>query len=412
MGRLFPLLVLSQISTMAPLFGFVLYSDTGAFANFIFMLLLGQLLWPLLTLRLDIQIQVELQHSRQAYVLALGLWVFGALSLLSAFGLWIGQIPIFTEGEMHKIWGGLFIGASLAAQGLIRGYVVARGKMGPIVFFELSNILKNFGALAVSGWVVAQFSNAALADLFVWANIIHGITIVAITLVALRAQPRIRVLQHFLRKGSILRRRAHKVLYYSFPNSFIGMATGRLPLLAIEAALPAPLSAAFLAANRISLSPLSFLIYALRILGVIEMNKRRNNTPDQFRRFLWTVTIGAPLVLSPMILPAFYPSIFDPIMRFFNESWTEAVAYLPMMYLWAALFLMTGWLDRVFDVTGRQHIILMIELVMLVLTAILSAAIWQGVLTGQVALWSVVGMGMLHSIAWGWAFLTKEYRHV
>ena len=416
MGRLFPFLVLSQISNMAPLAGFLIYSTTVEFADYLFCLLLGQLLWPLMTLRLDIQLQIELYRSRQDYVFGLVIWVLIAFTLIGAalLYLWRG-VPVL-DNVLDQMWGGMFLGAALALASCVRAYFVARGNTKLLMGFETANIVKNAATIWLAAWVAQHSLLADFKQIFVWTNVIFALMTTLGLLVWLRNKPTPRVLISLIAlwqiKTGTMRTRARRVFLYSFPNSFVGMATGRLPLLAMEAMLAAPLSAAFLAANRLTLSPLTFLIFAFRVSAVLELNKGSNNLPNRFRYFFWIIVGLGPVLLSPMILPAFVPGIYDPILRYFDPSWSVAAAFLPMTYPWAVLFFITGWMDRVFDITGQQHLVLIIEIVMLCLAALMSWAIFASWLTGMSTLWAIIAFGCVHALAWLSLFFWKEFRNV
>lgn len=397
-------MVVSQISNMAPLVAFLLYAGTEAFADFIFILLLGQLLWPLLTVRMDIQIQIELYSSRQDYVLGLGLWLLITFALIGTIGVFLYQgAP--SQLMSDPLFGGLAMGIALSIQGLARAWIVARSRSALLYGFETLNVAKNLGALALSDKL-----SEYLTPFFVWTNVVHGALLLVLLYFWIGKLPRLRALWHFISpsvcKG--MRFRARRVLVYSFPNSFIGMATARLPLLAIEATLPVPVSAGFLAASRMALSPLNFLIYALRILGVIEINKRRAGQQNRFSALVGLISIGTPLLLSPLLLPIVASDWLVPLVSHFDSSWQDALDYLPMIYPWAVLFMMTGWLDRVFDITGTQRIILIIELFMLVLMSAISLGIWFGLFQGMLALWIVALVSAFHGACWGIAFVYIE----
>ena len=416
MGRLFPFLVLSQISNMVPMAGFLIYSTTVEFADYLVCLLLGQLLWPLMTLRLDIQLQVELYRSRQDYVFGLVTWVLTAFTLIGAALLYVWRgVPVL-DNVLDQMWGGMFLGAALALTSCVRAYFVARGNTKLLMGFETANIVKNAATIWLAAWVAQHSLLADFKQIFVWTNVIFALVITLGLLVWLRHKPTPRVLISLIAlwqiKTGTMRTRARRVFLYSFPNSFVGMATGRLPLLAIEAMLAAPLSAAFLAANRLTLSPLTFLIFAFRVSAVLELNKRRNNLPNRFRYFFWIIVGLGPVLLSPMILPAFVPDIYDPILRYFDPSWSVAAAFLPLTYPWAVLFFTTGWMDRVFDITRQQHLVLIIEIVMLCLAAMMSWAIFASWLTGMAALWAIIAFGCVHALAWLSLFSWKEFRNV
>ena len=392
MIRLFPILVVSQVSNMAPLIAFLIYADTLAFAGFIFIMLLGQLVLPVLTLRLDYQIQVELQQSRQRYFLGV------SLLLLGGFCAVLLPVVLLIPAEGARLPWALAFGASLALQGIVRAYAVARQR--GVMAFEASNIAKNALALGLG----AVVSAAHLGGLFVLANLAHGLLAIGYLALVIPGWPRLRMLRGLLRAPRLVFRRARKILTFSFPNSFIGMATGRLPLLAIETMLAPGVSSGFLAANRLSLSPLNFLIAALRIVGLIEVNKRRAGVPNRFRALAIGVFALAPVMLSPLLFPA----LLAPLLRGFDPSWQQALAYLPIMYPWAVTFLWAGWLDRVFDALGTQKRIFVIEVSMLAVMAAVSGLIWAGALGGMGALVAVALVSSAHSVAWVAAFLYGE----
>lgn len=394
MIRLFPILVVSQVSNMAPLIAFLVFADTAAFAGFVFIMLIGQLVLPVLTLRLDYQIQVELQRSRQRYFMGV------SLVLLGLFCAVLLPLALILPGGEGRLPWALAYGASLSLQGIVRAYAVARQR--GVAAFELSNIAKNAVALGLS----AVVPGGAIAALFVLANLLHGLVSVGYLGVVIRGRVRLRMLDGLWRAPRRSFRRARKILTYSFPNSFIGMATGRLPLIAIEAMLPAVMASGFLAANRLALSPLNFLIAALRIVGLIEVNKRRADIPNRFRVLVIGVFASAPVLMAPLL----FPGLLAPLVRGFDPSWEAALAYLPIMYPWAVTFLCAGWLDRVFDALGTQRRIFVIELSMLAVMAGVSGLIWGGTLSGTGALVVVSLVSAVHSVAWVGAFVYGEVR--
>lgn len=394
MIRLFPILVASQVSNMAPLVAFLVFADTAAFAGFIFIMLIGQLVLPVLTLRLDYQIQVELQRSRQRYFMGL------SLVLLGVFCAVLLPVTLVVPDAEGRLPWALAYGAALALQGIVRAYAVARQR--GVAAFEMSNIGKNALALGLS----AVVPGPAIAALFVIANLVHGVVSVGYLGVLIGGRVRLRMLDRLWRAPRRSFRRARKILTFSFPNSFIGMATGRLPLIALEAMLPAGMASGFLAANRLALSPLSFLIAALRIVGLIEVNKRRADIPNRFRLLVVAVFGSAPFLMAPLL----FPGLLAPLVRGFDPSWEAALDYLPIMYPWAVTFLCAGWLDRVFDTLGTQHRIFAIEVTMLAVMAAVSALIWAGILAGTSALVVVSLVSAAHSLAWIGAFLYGEVR--
>lgn len=416
MWRLFPFLVVSQISNIAPLIGFVAYSTTLEFADYIFCLLLGQLLWPILTLRLDIQLQIELHRSRQNYVFGLALWVLLIQALIWAVLLFIWRGEPVSGSALDQIWGGLFLGVALALSNCIRAYFMALNSTNLLIIFENLNIIKNAAGLWIFAWSTQNNLLTDSKQIFIWASLVFAIIVTLGLLVWLRRKPAPRVLISLIapwKAGSgNIRMRARRVLLYSFPNSFIGMATGRLPFLAIEAMLAAPLASAFLAANRLTLSPLNFLVFAFRVTAVLELNKRRKNISNRFRQYFWIIVGLGPVILSPMLLPAFVSDIYHPLLRRFDPSWHAVVALLPLTYPWAVLFFATGWMDRVFDITGQQHILSVIEVSMFGVAALITWAIFAGSLTGMATLWTMVAFGCLHALAWLCLFIWKEFRYV
>ncbi|MFN3211427.1 MAG: hypothetical protein ACE369_21030, partial [Roseovarius sp.] len=347
-----------------------------------------------LTLRMDYQIQVELQRSRQRYFMGLSLLLLGMFCTL-----FLPLALVVPDAEGRLPWA-LAYGVALALQGIVRAYAVARQR--GVAAFEMSNIAKNALALGLS----AVVPGPAIAALFVIANLVHGLLSVGFLGILIGGRVRVRMLDRLWRAPRRNFRRARKIVTFSFPNSFIGMATGRLPLIALEAMLPSGVASAFLAANRLALSPLNFLVAALRIVGLIELNKRRADIPNRFRFLAIAIFASAPILLAPLL----FPGLLAPLVRGFDPSWVAALDYLPIMYPWAVTFLWAGWMDRVFDALGTQHRIFMIEVTMLAVMASVSALIWAGTLAGTGALVVVSLVSAAHSVAWVGAFLYGEMR--
>jgi hypothetical protein len=377
---------------MAPLAGFLLFAGVSPFADYIFVLLLGQILWPLLVLRLDIQIQVELFKSRQDYYLSLSTYLLFILTIISC-------LPVLFIDYEGKLLMGCIMGCSLAAQALVRSIAIARSS--GLILFECSNIAKNLAALLLAAFLPTSY----LTDLFVYSNLAHGLIILLIVLRVLKVPLNIRILNSFSVGNRVAVRRARRVLSFSLPNSFIGMATARLPILAIDAVVAPMIAAAFLSATRLCLSPLNFILYAFRIIGLIEYNAKRKRQVNSFTALFITITALSPVILLPMLFPGF----LEYFLKHLEPSWLDVLPFLPIIYPWAVAFLISGWLDRIFDASHRQHLIFRIEVLMFFVTLVLSLLIWAGIIQGNSVFWMVAALGTVHGLLWYVVFVKCEF---
>ena len=393
MGRQFPLLVASQVSNTVPILAFVLFSDTQAFAAYIVILLAGQLLSPLVTARLETQVQIELQRSRQDYYALMALEGLAAVSLLGlvlfalAPSVWVG-------------WGSAAIAVATAAQNLTRAQCVARER--GLVPFEAANIARNLVSLGIAALVAP--ANVALV--VIGAQAAFALVCVAASLrMAHPGGPWRSLVARTVRHRRVALRRARRVLTMSLPSSFISMATGRLPLLAVEAAVPAAAAAGFLSASRIALAPLNFILYAVRINAIVELNRLRSGRTSRFRALFWMMSLSAPILLSPMLVP----QLFAPLLAPFDPSWLGALDMMPLIYPWAVAFLMTGWMDRVFDIRAQQAVILKTETFILGAGVLVSLVVASGVAGVWGSFVLVVALNVVHCAIWFVLFARREF---
>ena len=386
-----PVLLFSQLSNFAAIISFVLFSNTTDYAKYIFIVFIAQIIWPLLTFRIEVQQQVELDHRKQLYFLGVSLQVL--LITATAFVL----ATVFFSLTLNFILS-LFAAVSLSVIGIVRSYAIARPDNKPIVMFEFLNIIKNLIALITCGMAF----DISVIYIFIFANYIQAIVLVGVSIYLLR--PIARLLKWKFFKAVIIRR-TKNILRFTFPNSLFGMLSSRLPFIALEAAHSGASASAFVAANRMSLSPLSLILYALRVFGVKELNKRRKGQANKFRPLFFSILIITPFILSPMLFPA----LLKPAFASFDPSWIKALDLLPWLYPLSVLFFTTGWMDRVFDIWGKQHIIFNIEIMVLITAVLLYILISYGVLSSINSQIAIVFLGIIQSALWLGAFVLVEF---
>ncbi len=122
-SSLFAILVFSNLSNLSPTLGFLFNSNTFQFSQYIIIVFLSQLIWPILNLRLDIQIQVELARSKQDYFFKLSLYLaLLVIFLTTTIILFVEKIYRF---DTYTLWNSLLLGSALVLQGTARSRIIA-----------------------------------------------------------------------------------------------------------------------------------------------------------------------------------------------------------------------------------------------------------------------------------------------
>jgi len=388
-------LAASQISQFAVLGAFLAFATPEDLSAYLVVIMLAQILWGVMILRLDIQVQSDRVAPWRKWFLGLGLAM--ALCWTAA-----GAAATLVLGLGDTVLWSVLSGGALAVLALARSDALARAGPGPLARLEAGVILRNLGCLAVAAAGVPP------GPVFLGGLALHG-GLVALWLTGGLA---------FGRRGGpgrgkgrarfcIARLRAARVLRYSLPASFVGMLNSRLPLLAL--ALVWPVAAApFLAAYRLAHAPLGIVLPVLRAVAVrLWLAAERAATgqtaaPARLRVLFLAMAAAAPVALAPL---AFAPALMN-LLPASAAPWEDAARMMPLVYPIAVLTLLTGWTDRLFDLSGHQPALLVIEGIALLGALAVSAVIWSGVVGPVRAPWLIVGLGAAQSLAWAVACLS------
>lgn len=122
-----------------------------------------------------------------------------------------------------------------------------------------------------------------------------------------------------------------------------------------------PLAAGFYTLTRsILLMPSSLLSTSIGQIFYREASKSLHN--PQFRSFIYTLIMAIAAIAAPacVFVAQWAPDIFTFI---FGEAWREAGSYAILFMPVAFLYMLTIWVGRIFEITGRQDILFRTQIV-------------------------------------------------
>lgn len=264
----------------------------------------------------------------------------GHLQMLEPATAWLWAVPTII---------GLAGGAQSTAY-----YLVRAGD------FKQLSLMRVLQAVLTSGLpVLGGFRSVGAGGLIVAFVIGLGVSSIKPTLLLIRHLAG--AIRRAANVGSIRRAaRAHfRFPLYSVPYGFMGAARERGLLLLVAGFVAVDVAGAMAVAMRLSFFPASFLSTALGPVIYREAANLGKHT-EHFRRLLRRMMIFLGVVLAPLVvlLLMYGESIFGVLL---GQSWRNAGRFVSILAIPSLTLVLSGLLDRLFDVRKRQRLAFTIE---------------------------------------------------
>jgi O-antigen/teichoic acid export membrane protein len=362
--------------------------DPYSFSEWTIFISISAIFSSISTLRLELAIYLpdDVQEAlRIATVAIASVLTLALLSVASAY--WFGRYFVGVSFYDDMGQGLLMIGPVVALQGMIVCFLAWFARSGHFVIYAMGDSC--VAILTVSfqlllGWLAGGR----------WVSLLYG-HVLALAVVGTGL-----MLAFATRYGGLLRHLSFSQAltstfsqYQTYPRHMVpSTLCGILRERAIYILLAnygQPSDTGFYGlANRVVNAPCTLVSGAIR--PVFYSNAARNDLKDLER---WILKIQQNLVLfssiGVMLLVFNYEPIFSAI---FGESWVPAGGYAAILSLGLVPFVAGNWLDRIFDITGRQKLAFKLEgcFSLLTITVVSSSVICTGVALSGIAAQAVV----------------------
>jgi lipopolysaccharide exporter len=243
--------------------------------------------------------------------------------------------------------------ATLGVQQVLRSWLMRLHLFGAVTLILVAQSVVMVGLQVAAGlaWGSGAFPLMA-------ASLIGTIvgTLAGLPALAGLGPPRTGISLHRMRAMAW---RYRRFALYTAPYSFVAQVSQRGPILLLAALGTASATGAFALAQRIVYLPIGVVVTALS-QAFYRHAAGRLQAPD-VQALMRRVLLGAALTMGPVFVIAGFnmETLFGFV---FGASWRSAGHYATWLALAGFLSFMTYWLDRVYDMTGRQRLALLLEL--------------------------------------------------
>jgi O-antigen/teichoic acid export membrane protein len=170
--------------------------------------------------------------------------------------------------------------------------------------------------------------------------------------------PRIDLAESF-RSAPALLKRFIRFPLYTAPYVFVTQAASRGNLLLLASLTTTAVVGQFALAQRIVYFPISTVMASASLLFF-------SRAPGRMGDPVLKAAIARALRMAPLIIgpPFLALALFaEPVFQFFfSTNWTEAGRFAAILSIPALMIASTAWLDRTYDILGRQRLALILEI--------------------------------------------------
>jgi O-antigen/teichoic acid export membrane protein len=321
-------LIVGQVSTLRYELAVVLADDDADAGRLVGLSLLNILMISLVSLLAAGLIAARFETQA---------WASALLRYLPMFGLLVVAlgIKVLADGWSVRLRAFRMRAASL---GLMAG-VTGGAQIG----------LYYLGQQSAAGMILGSLCGFAGAGLFL---------IIYLAVISPGTRPRFTELKRIARAHS-------KFPVFSAPYTILGNMRREGQKVILGAWGSASMVGAVALSWRLTNMPAQMISSGIRPV-LFERAARTENLKD-LQPFLQRILLVLGLVTLPALV--FFEFHAETIFRLiFGSQWDAAIPYTRILAIPAILFLQTNWLDRVFDVTGRQDLVLRLETIFSVLS--------------------------------------------
>jgi len=145
---------------------------------------------------------------------------------------------------------------------------------------------------------------------------------------------------------------------YTGPYAFFGQAGARSVVLVLAALTSANTVGQYAVAQRVIFLPVATLMAAAS--QIFYSRAARSLDDPRMAHMVRTALISGPLIVGPffLLVVLFAEPTFEAV---FGAEWAQAGRFAAILALPSMVKTLTVWLDRVFDIRGRQGLSLMLE---------------------------------------------------
>ncbi|MCC7428257.1 MAG: hypothetical protein IT557_15280 [Alphaproteobacteria bacterium] len=335
-------------------------------------------------------------HARaNLFAACLGLAVLAALLLLAA-NLALAETLIAAFERQVGRAGALACGPLCAValfQQVLRTWALAFDRTGAIARFMVAQAL-----LIAALQIGLALAGHASADALLFGHLGGALAAFGLLVHALRDTLHWRLLRRLRRAAMAAELRRHANLpLYSAPRTVVDAVAGRAIYFVFAHAFGLHAAGQLGLAARLVQVPVSLIVGGLRnafFLRAVQLQ----HSPALPRMVVGLeCAIAYAVMPASVVLAAHGPSLFA---LAFGAPWAEAGGYAAALIAGTAMLTITGWLDRLYEVFGRQRLALLLELANLVLILALQlalAALGHGPMAVAIA---VGAWTAFYNIAW------------
>ena len=145
---------------------------------------------------------------------------------------------------------------------------------------------------------------------------------------------------------------------FSSPYNFVAQAAGRILLLILAVFVPTATIGEFALAQRVVYLPVSVLTSSM---SQVFYSRAVQHLGDlKLQQFVVRIMVAGVLIFAPLVAINFIFS--QQLFQFaFGVRWAEAGQFAAYLGIASAVISLTAWLDRVYDIHGRQLLALLLE---------------------------------------------------
>ena len=336
-------------------------ADIGAFA---FVVAVFGVLTPIACLRYDVAIVLPEDDAEAAQLTALCIFISTGAALLSLFALLI----IWRFGSSTEAHTAAPLLLTMLPLGilLLSFQLVAQSWSLRVHSYQIQSRAAVAQALLT---VVAQLALILVvggsAYALVLGTLVGYIALVLVYLPVLRSAVVPYLRKYFSRAAVIQAARTYaRFPIYTGPYAVLGQMSVRIVVIALAAFTSARIVGQYAVAQRVIFLPVATLMAAASQIFYSRAARRLDD--PRMPHMVRTVLLVGPMVVAPffVLVMLFAEPVFAVV---FGHPWRQAGHFAAILAVPSMVKTLTAWLDRTFDIRGRQGLPLMLEAVYVVI---------------------------------------------
>jgi O-antigen/teichoic acid export membrane protein len=343
-------------------------SDFGLYA---IALTFYNLLSAVVCLRYELAIVLPRTQRSAANVMALCALVTLLVAGLSAVAcLMVWAILLGGSGAGFEWWAALMIPISVLFCGLQQ--IVRYWCIRIRAFSVITNMVIVQAVVTVGVQILAGLLLAPHPAYLMLGTLLGLAAMLAAAVPQMAKVPRVLLAAvHPKRMGMAAKRHRHFPIFSS-PYAFLFQASSRVILLVLAMFVSTATIGQFALAQRIVYLPISVLTASM---SQVFYGRGAHSLDDpRLQQLVLRIIVAGALILVPLV--AFNFVFAETVFGFvFGPAWAEAGEFAAYLGIAAGILTLTAWLDRVYDIRGRQQLSLVQEAVanIVILSALASA---------------------------------------